>query len=150
MADEEEMADLEIESSGPNPWVIMIVGALLNVALVVGATWFLLEGMKSDLNGLVLEGKASAEAAAAAAAETEGLRIPIFHSLEKFTVNIQDKNKERAMVVEVKVLGYSQADIDAVIKFDAVIRDSLSELFSSQNYRDMKSRDGKRKLKDKT
>jgi flagellar protein FliL len=157
MADDDELDLDEDSGSGPNPWIPMLVGTLLTAVIVIGAVWFLLGGVTEELSGNVTincAGGSGGDSAGSGDGEDEdgeaGPKVPIFHPLEKFTVNIQGKKRDRAMVLELKVLSFSQTDIDAVIQYGPVIRDGLMDLFSGQSYRDMKTRKGKKALKAET
>jgi len=119
--------------------IIIIVVALL----VVGggaAGFFLMGGDSSE--------PSAEEAADTEQVEEEQEKDPIYHELVKdFVVTFEDAGGIRYLQVSLQVMSFDQTAIDRVDANMPAVRNSLIMLIGGQNYEDLKTNEGKEKLR---
>ena len=135
MADE---LDLDVEKkSGKGKMIMLIVGAILLVAIAVGATLFLVGGNGSEEE--------------AEEAETEQPKIEAkkayYLEFPHFVVNFEDTSIVNYMQIEMQVMAREQNVLDIVSEHMPVIRNNILLLLSTQKYEEISTFAGKEKLR---
>ncbi|MEA1868298.1 MAG: flagellar basal body-associated FliL family protein [Thermodesulfobacteriota bacterium] len=130
-------------------YVILVVGILL----AVGAT---LTGTAIITKKLIQEGIRDASVNGTASAEKKShkkqkMDPPEYFVLNPvFVTNLQDKNKQRYLQINVQVMARDSEAIEAVKLHMPVIRNNLTLLFSSKNSKELNNRSGIEKLREET
>jgi flagellar FliL protein len=135
-----ESADQPQKAKGGMKKIIIIAVALLAVG-GGAAGFFLMGGDSAD---------PSAEEASAEVekVEEEPEKDPIYHELVKdFVVTFEDAGGIRYLQVSLQVMSFDQTAIDRVDANMPAVRNSLIMLIGGQNYEDLKTNDGKEKLR---
>lgn len=141
MADELE---LDVNQGGGKKKLIIIVAVLVLLlgAGGAGAWFFLFAGDSKKGEGQEHAGEASTE-------KQELVVKPAIYMdmAPPFIVNFGPGSKVRYLQVEMQIMARQQAALDAVTQHMPVIRNNLLVLLSSQTYDELKSREGKEKLR---
>ncbi|MGD8484019.1 MAG: flagellar basal body-associated FliL family protein [Thioalkalispiraceae bacterium] len=140
MADDE--LDLDVQTKGgKGKIVLLVVGALLLVAIAVGATLY----FSGALSGDKKDGKASAEDQEKADFEP---KVTLYMPLQpEFVVNFEDNSVVNYMQVEMQIMAREQRALDAVKQHMPVIRNNILLLLSTQKYQEVNTPAGKEKLR---
>lgn len=152
----EETAPVEAEAGGSKKKLIIIIGAAVGVAIILGIVAFMMLG-KGDKKGKK-EGEAATAAAggapAAGAAPAPGGAPPpsgpspnIF-ALDPFIVNIYDGQELRYLKVKVELEMVSPAIKGEIESKLAPVRDAVLVLLSAKTLQDIQDVQGKNTLKD--
>lgn len=140
MADD---ADENTESNGKGgkSKLIIIIAAVLVLLIGGGAAFFLMSG--GDAEEEVVDPVASsADLGASAAGPAIYLKLD-----PAFVVDFNVKGKQRYLQLDLTVISRSQDQIYAVKVHMPLIRNSLVLLFSSQDFNELQTADGKQQLK---
>ncbi len=137
MAEKENEEDLDLDAkpaSGKKKLILIIVGALVLVGASVGLTLLLLGGDKPAEEG---------EAA------VEEVVVPETHylALDKMVINFEQKGSARFLQVEMQLMAHDPAVLDAVTEHMPVIRNDLLLLLGSQNSDELRTLEGKERLR---
>lgn len=125
------------KSKGGMKKIIIIVVALLVVVGATVAAFFLMGS-----------GEATDATTEAAVSVTEKERAPIYHELVKdFVVTFDDEGRLRYLQVSLQVMSYRQDVIDRIDTYMPAVRNSLILLIGGQHYDDLKTNEGKEKLR---
>ena len=166
----EEQAPVEAEAEGGGKKKLIIIGAAVAVALILGVVLFMVLGKgdkktKKEGDAATAEGAAGAHGAAAPAADAHGAPAAGAHGapaaggaaaaaganifpLDPFIVNIYDGQELRYLKVKVELEMVSpavKAELDGRL---AAIRDSVLILLSAKTLQDIQDVQGKNTLKD--
>lgn len=139
MAEQEQKDDIEIvaEDAKKSKRLIIIIAALVVALLGVGAMLF-------------LGGDDEAETDAASSETASKVKQkPIYHAVETpFVVNFasQSQGAVRYLQVKLKVMARSQAVIDAFKLHSPAVQHELLLLFYGQNYDELNTSEGTKKL----
>lgn len=137
MADQEkaESAAPEASGGGKKKLIIFALAGLVLLGGAGGAGWYFLSG------------DSAADQTAAADAE-QGPKEAIYHALSpSFVVNFQDKSKHRFLKLDLQVMARDDNAIDAVKQHEPMIRNNLLLLFGAQKADELRTREGKEKLR---
>ncbi len=133
-----ENEDLDLDAKKPagskKLIIIMIVAGVLLIGASVGITMLLLGG-----------GDKGEEAAEETAEEKPSK--PLYLPLEKITVNLSQKGPARFLQVEMQVMAFDQATLDAVTEHMPVIRNDILVLLASQPFETLSTQEGKEQLR---
>lgn len=122
--------------------LLIVLGAVVLVGATGAASYFFLVDKPPAE-------QAEQDAQAEEAEKQEQDAPKIYHELHpNFVVNFQNPNKARFLQVSVQVMARSGDTIDATKQHMPAIRNSLVMLFSSQDAQDLRSREGKEKLRE--
>lgn len=158
----EELAPVEAESEGGKKKMIIIIGAAVAVALILGVVAFMVLG-KDDKKTKKEGDTAQTEGGAAPAAGAHGGGAPAagtpaaggaaspvanIFPLEPFIVNIYDGQELRYLKVKVELEMVNPAIKSEIDGRLAPIRDSILILLSAKTLQDVQDVQGKNALKD--
>ncbi len=158
----EELAPAEAEADGGKKKMIIIIGAAVAVALILGVVAFMVLGKddkktKKDGEAAQVEGGAAPATGAAPAAgghggapAAGGTASPVANifPLEPFIVNIYDGQELRYLKVKVELEMVGPAIKSEIEGRLAPIRDSILILLSAKTLQDVQDVQGKNALKD--
>ena len=134
MAEKEDLdLDAEKPAGSKKMIIIMVLAALVLVGASVGITIMLVGGDK-------------AEEATAEVVEEKPTK-PLYMPLEKVTVNLQQKGPARFLQVEMQLMSFDQATLDAVTEHMPVIRNDILVLLASQPFETLSTLEGKEQLR---
>lgn len=123
---------------GKRKLIIIIVAVLLVLLIAGGAAFFFLGGSDAE----------SGDDAAVEGADSALATPAIYYNLEPaFVVDFNIAGKQRYVQLDVTVMSRSQEQIDAVRLHMPLIRNSLVLLFSSEDFEELRTMDGKQLLK---
>lgn len=156
MAQKDEDLDLDVAADKPkkggNLGKILLfsgVGVLI-VAMAVTITILLMRSPAPAAGEAAAEPEQTAEAAKPAKSKKKDGATPLYMDLDPpFVVNLDDASGVRFLQVAVSVMAYSQEDLDKVEANMPLIRHHLVLLFGSQQFSDIKTREGKIALQEK-
>lgn len=155
MAQKDEDLDLDVEvekprKSGNLGKILLFSGlGLVIVGMAVAITVLLLRSPAPEPAEAAAETQ-TAEAPAAAKSKKKAGASPLYMDLDPaFVVNLDDDSGVRFLQVAVSVMAYSQEALDKVAANMPLIRHHLVLLFSSQQFSEIKTRDGKIALQEK-
>jgi len=143
MADEEEQDQAEeaTEGSGKKKKLLIIgaiVAAIVVLALGAGVAYYL---MMDDSDAV-------AEGAEVEEEEVVLLDRPIYQELRpEFIITFDANNRQRYMQVQVTVVTRDPTIVESLTKHDPLIRNALIMVFSSQDYLQLQTSEGKASLK---
>lgn len=139
------MAEEEEKKSGKTLIIVLLgVGVLLLLVLAVGATLFMTGAFDKNAAGETSAAETPQEAAVPAVKRSG---TPIYHPLKSFTVNFQDTSDALFLQVDVQIMTYDETVLEEIRLHDPVIRNQLLMLFSQQNSRELRTREGKEMLR---
>jgi flagellar FliL protein len=145
MVDEDEDLDLDVKpKSGKTKTIIIVVlSALLLIGVSVGTTLFFLGGDKSAPE------EAAKEPTVAKAEEKDKdvPKKPIYLPLETMVVNFADPKPARYLQVDIQLMAYDPAVLQAVEENMPVVRNDILVLLGGQSYDAINSREGKEALR---
>lgn len=135
MAEEKEELDLDVGQSGggKKKLIIIIVLAVVLIGAGVGAAL------------MFLGGDEEAEEGAEKAVE-EAPKKAIYLPLKKMTVNLP-KGPARFLQIEMQLMSYNQAALDAVAEYMPVVRNDILLQLASQRYEEISTLQGKEQLR---
>jgi flagellar FliL protein len=130
---------IEKENGSKKKWIILIsVGVLVLLGGGLGASWFLFGGSEDEQ---VAMGSAGGKQ------QVEEKPPAIYQSMEPaFVVNLPPGGRLKMLQVGLQVMARDPALIEFIKHNDPMIRNSLLNLFSAQEGKQLKSREGKEKL----
>lgn len=131
-------------AGGKKKLIIMIVVALATIGISVGATIFFLGG--SSKHDAPAEG-ADAHETEAAAGKGPALYLAIEPA---FLVTLDDNGRQRYMKVDLSVQAREKASVDAVTHHMPLIRSRVLSTYSSTNFAEIQTDQGKQKMIEKT
>lgn len=150
----EETAPAEAEAGGSKKKLIIIIGAAVGVAIILGIVAFMMLGKgdkKAKKEGEAAPAASSATAAgtpAAAGAPAPSGPSPNIFALEPFIVNIYDGQELRYLKVKVELEMVSPAIKGEIESKLAPVRDAVLVLLSAKTLQDIQDVQGKNTLKD--
>lgn len=156
---DDEQEDGAAKSKGKKPIVkilLIVLGALLAVGLIVGATLFAVGGMpgggKSESQG-GSEKQASEDSDKSSKGEGEGEgkgKAQYFAFDAPFVVNFEDQASLRFLQIGLELMVKNPETIEALKDNMPVIKNTLILLFSSQDYQSISTREGKERIRAQT
>ncbi|WP_456448846.1 flagellar basal body-associated FliL family protein [Thiolapillus sp.] len=151
MAKKEDL-DLDVEGKGKKSSKLKLIVILLAGILVLGggggAAWYFLM-MKGDAGAGDVDAGVEAvqEPAARKKRKKRSNEPPLFSGLDPaFVVSFKDQSQARFMQLSVELMSRDPEVIEAVDQYKPMLRNNLLLLFSSQEYKDVITREGKEKL----
>ena len=151
----DDQAPAETEGGGSKKKMLIIIGAGVAVALIMGVVAFMLLGKgdkkEAGKEGAKTEAKAEGGHGAAPAegghGGKEGAAASNIYPLEPFIVNIYDGQELRYLKVkvEMEMAGATKGDLDTRL---APMRDAVLVLLSAKTLHDIQDVQGKNQLKD--
>ena len=156
MAQKDEDLDLDVESEQPRKRgnlgkILLFSGiGILVVAMAVTITVLLVRSPADQAAAVEPVAEQAESASSPAKTKKHTGKSPLYMDLEPaFVVNLNDDSGVRFLQVAVSVMSYSQESLDKVQANMPLIRHHLVLLFSSQQFSDIKTRDGKVALQEK-
>ena len=152
MAEEDQEQEEGVESKGGSKkLIIMIVGGVLALSIIIGATLFFTgffdakdptasDDPAAEQTEESEDGEEGDESAEEKGAETVYLALT-----PAFMVNFQGSGI-KVMKVSISVMAKSEASLDAIKLHDPVIRNNILLLLSAENPDALKAAEGKQKL----
>lgn len=154
---DDDQEDGAAKSKGKKPIVkilLIVLGALLAVGLIVGATLFAVNGMpgggKSESQG-GSEKQASKGSDQSSKGEGEGEGKAQYFAFDTpFVVNFEDQASLRFLQIGLELMVKNPETIEALKDNMPVIKNTLILLFSSQDYQSISTREGKERIRAQT
>lgn len=164
MVDEADTPDEELEAGdeaaqkkgGMMKIMLIVNAAFLLIAIIVGATWFILAGDKEeqsfekaeeDIEVLAPATEEAAPEVAAEATSETGKRIPIYVPLKpSFVVNFENQEQVSFLQVDIQIMTYDARVEKAIDTHMPVVRNELLLLLGGKQYHEINTREGKRQL----
>ncbi len=136
MADE---LDLSEKKNPPYKSKPLIIGGVAFVAIAIGAALYFMGIFPA---GQVDQGETTEKE------ETEIPKTPIYISLDPaFVVGFGNKKGAKLLQLSISVLSYKQETIDAIEKHKPMVRNNLLLLFNAHDPLELKTIDGKNRLR---
>lgn len=138
MADKDDDKNLAEGEGAPKkkPLLLIIIGAVVLLGAGAGGAFFLLGGEKSD------------EAAQTEVAEQEKVKPPVYYPLDPpLVVNFEQGARARYLQITLEVMAREKQVIEDLKIHMPVVRNNLNLLFSSQDYQQISTREGKEELR---
>lgn len=136
--------------------LIIVLGALLVIGLVIGATLFatgmLSGGNKTESSSAKKnEGGESSDKSSSEKGEGETGEKALYFAFDPpFVVNFEDQATMRFLQIGLEVKARNPSAIAAIQEHMPVIKNSLILLFSSQDYQSISTREGKERIRAQT
>ena len=156
MAKVDDDLDLDVEAGAKGGGkmksiIIFSVIGVLVIGLSVGLTVMLVGGDKAPAETTEKHAEGSAEKKSAkeegAEGHSEGATVAYMDMDPAFVVNLDGKESDiRYLQIKMSVMVEKEADLELVKKHSPVLRHHLNMLFSSLDFNDISSREGKNKL----
>lgn len=136
----EEVAALQPKAKSASLLWILIALVTLVLLLGVGLSIFLMSGKSEP----------SAKEKTEDNPKTEVLKPAIYFELERFVVNFSKPKRAKFLQVNVQILTREETAVDLVKHHSPRIRNNLIFLLSAQDEEDIKTAEGKEKLRQET
>ena len=144
--DDLELADEKKGGGGIKKILIVVVASLLVVGLSVGVTLYFTGAFDGEKE--TAESDAKDKEKVKKKAEKQEKKPPIYLALTpEFIVNFEDQSQASFLQIEIQIMGRDSKEIKSVEEHMPVVRNNILLLLGNQKYEEVRTREGKNKLR---